>query len=527
MRAPAITQRPDRPARRRFRAPSPTAPRVPGGAYSAALLLWLTGAAPLRAEPADADGAAALAAPRASTSLLPLQAAVRQALRHNRQLRALRAQLRAAEGRVLQAEGESDVVLSGELTLSRDETPGQVLAAPSRGHSYELRVGRPLPWGGALALFGRTSYLRAGAPEGPAVTGYRHDVGIALQQPLLRGAGITAGLGPERRAHAALALAQHEHRAAVTALLRELIHAYWDLAFAREERDIDAQALALAREQERLTRARIRAGRLPPATAIEVEGAVALRSEQLLLAERAVAARTQALQLLIGQDLGGAGGELATEAVPVRRRGPARARALALASAHDPALAALAARRQAARLDLGIAGNGLLPQLDLTVEATLVGIDEERGAAVDALRAGNDHVVVASLELRLPLANRSARGARAAAEAELRALEHLEAELRARVALMVRDASEDGRIAEARVRLLASAVRAAQISLDAEQARFAVGRSTNFEVLRRQEELALARLRRLRAAVDLAKAHADLAALTGALWREHVEPAAE
>jgi outer membrane protein TolC len=161
------------------------------------------------------------------------------------------------------------------------------------------------------------------------------------------------------------------------------------------------------------------------------------------------------------------------------------------------------------------------------VEATLVGIDEERGAAVDALRAGNDHVVVASLELRLPLANRSARGARAAAEAELRALEHLEAELRARVALMVRDASEDGRIAEARVRLLASAVRAAQISLDAEQARFAVGRSTNFEVLRRQEELALARLRRLRAAVDLAKAHADLAALTGALWREHVEPAAE
>jgi outer membrane protein TolC len=80
------------------------------------------------------------------------------------------------------------------------------------------------------------------------------------------------------------------------------------------------------------------------------------------------------------------------------------------------------------------------------------------------------------------------------------------------------------------VRLLASAERAARRllvlapsipsaarDLEAERARFAAGRSTNFDVLRRQDEVAQVELRRLRARGDFEQARAGIEALTGAI----------
>jgi outer membrane protein len=55
------------------------------------------------------------------------------------------------------------------------------------------------------------------------------------------------------------------------------------------------------------------------------------------------------------------------------------------------------------------------------------------------------------------------------------------------------------------------------VNLDAERARFDVGRSTNYDVLRRQDELSQAQLRRIRAAADYMKAVAVLQTLTGDL----------
>ena len=53
------------------------------------------------------------------------------------------------------------------------------------------------------------------------------------------------------------------------------------------------------------------------------------------------------------------------------------------------------------------------------------------------------------------------------------------------------------------------------LDLAAERARFEVGRSTNFDVLRRQEEVAQVQLGQARARVDEVKATAALAALSG------------
>ena len=66
-----------------------------------------------------------------------------------------------------------------------------------------------------------------------------------------------------------------------------------------------------------------------------------------------------------------------------------------------------------------------------------------------------------------------------------------------------------------RLTILAPSIDSANRDLDAERARFAVGRSTNFDVLRRQDEVADVQLRQLRARVDYEQAIAAVDALTG------------
>jgi outer membrane protein len=69
--------------------------------------------------------------------------------------------------------------------------------------------------------------------------------------------------------------------------------------------------------------------------------------------------------------------------------------------------------------------------------------------------------------------------------------------------------------ARQRIAALADTTDIATLDLAAERARFEVGRATNFDVLRRQEELAETKLRLLRARVDSLEAAAGVEALTG------------
>jgi outer membrane protein len=68
--------------------------------------------------------------------------------------------------------------------------------------------------------------------------------------------------------------------------------------------------------------------------------------------------------------------------------------------------------------------------------------------------------------------------------------------------------------ASQRVDLAKQTVGFAQQNLEAEKARFSVGRSTNNEVLRVQQELKTAEIQVVRATVDLLNSEANLSAIT-------------
>ncbi|HEX8112084.1 MAG TPA: TolC family protein, partial [Kofleriaceae bacterium] len=93
----------------------------------------------------------------------------------------------------------------------------------------------------------------------------------------------------------------------------------------------------------------------------------------------------------------------------------------------------------------------------------------------------------------------------------------------ARLAVRATRAVQRTRAAIASVALGDQAIDLAEQNVAAEQKRFELGRSTNFDVLRRQDELEQARLRKASAVADYLAARTELDGLSGAiLARYHI-----
>src|SRR5262249_30408440 len=94
------------------------------------------------------------------------------------------------------------------------------------------------------------------------------------------------------------------------------------------------------------------------------------------------------------------------------------------------------------------------------------------------------------------------------------------AQAKQQIAVEVRNASTAIETAAGRIQAARAGLVAAQTQLRAEQDRFSVGATTNFFVLTRQNDLALAQLAETAALTDYRKAMTELGRSTGTLLRD-------
>jgi len=457
---------------------------------------------------------------------LRLEQAVSRALRRSPQLATLVSDLRIAKAGVVEARGVEDFVLGSAASWSAtrgQEAPG--LALDDASASVSLT--RPLPTGGTLGLRFGTEYTRVASLSGAGgATGtYRPAAVLSFTHPLLRGCGTRVARAARRRARSALDQAGLRREAAAADLVRAVVQTYWELAFAETRLRVRRSSLGLAREQLRAVRANIEVGKQPPSAAAEVEVAIALREDEAVQAELLVRERSLELQQLLGVEADAGAAPLGTRD-PLEPRFTARgSKAIATAPGvraaierarqHNPELAAARAAVAAAAIEVDVTRNGLLPQLDFTVGAGPLGSDASPRAAFDELARAGGYAVQAGLTLSFPIERNEARGQHAAAREGLRKARLLAQAISVQVAAGVARAAHAVRLAEKRIRVLAHATDLAARDLAAEKARFEVGRSSSFELLRRQDELARARLQQARAKADSLEGEALLEALTG------------
>jgi outer membrane protein len=420
--------------------------------------------------------------------------------------------------------GLDDWVLDARAFGTAD-SGNPVLNRPSSDSlSLEAEIHKPLPTGGSVGLRFDNGYGRA-----PSVFDFRDQpadaeegslwtptVQLTFDQPLLRGRGRTARYASRTRAISDRAVQVLERETAAATVVRDVIQAYWELAYAAQDLAIRRSSLQLAREQLRITQASIDVGKLPRSEALAVEQTIATREEDVFLAEQAVSERSIELRRLAGMEIGPGELELtAVDGLGTAAVEPDLDGALAMAMDANPQLKAVRQLGAAAQIEVDVTDNGLLPQLDFSLAAGPQGIGTTAADAYGAMGKFESYQVSAGLVLNWQLGNSAAEGRHEAARLRVRKAKLSEADLRAQIAAQTVRAVNLVRSAKKRMEVAARATGLAKQNVELETARWQVGKATNFDVLRRQDELAQSQLREARARADYLNAVALLDALTG------------
>jgi len=453
---------------------------------------------------------------------LRLAEIVAVAVRQSPELARARIDADAARAALQRAEGIEDTQISATASTLAQHTPehdpeGELVEVDS---NVGVSVTRRVATGGQLGISATGDRLHTttrGQPESDVQHRYFAALQLLLNQPLLRGGGAAAFEAPIRQAARQRDAAALNQEARARDLLVSLAQAYWQVAFAARQLEVRKASLDLAQKQLAYTEGAIRAEKVPRSEALAVQQAIATRKQDVIAGEQEVYERSLALRQLAGLEIGPDALIVTTEPLPAQLPADELDATAVVRAAfdHSPELAALAASRRAAEIGVVVADSAARPRLDLDVSGGVTGADRH---ATSALRSGVDlpgYQVDASLTFQQSIERRAERGGQAVARASVATARIAEQDGRARLAVRATRAVQRARAALASIALGDEAIELAQQNITAELHRFELGKSTNFDVLRRQDELEQARLRHASAVTDYLSARADLDGLSG------------
>ena len=474
------------------------------------------GGAPGATPPTTADDLTTWAGPARATTLPDLlQSAVRQAP----SLRSAKIDIAIAEAQISQTYARDDWHLRAQLygqssssfisgfTIDRSTTIGAT-----------ADLSRLLPTGGTVTLHLGSRYSRATSPINPADinSNWSDEVSIGIVQPLLRGRGRWLYEVNERRATLSRDAAVLARRLAAIQAVQTVVSAYWDLVLAERQLAITQSSLDLAKERLRITTLGNQGGKIPRSEIPAVQQIIATREEEILSAELGVLDRSIALRRTVGLPIGA--GELGlrvTTDLATRDATWDLGQLTDRAFAASPELAQLATQDDVTKLDIQVTENGLLPQLDAALSLGPIGQDEKFATAWENLVKFKSIAISGSLTYEHSIGQENVRGRARELRATREKLEVNAFDIRAQIAQTMARAVAQLELARRRVSLSERAIVLANENVKLETDRFNLGKSTNFDILGRLEELRQAELRKSQAMIDWHKAESVVQALTG------------
>ncbi len=350
---------------------------------------------------------------------------------------------------------------------------------------------------------------------------------LTLKQPLVRGFGPDIALINQRRADLQFAISTADAQVKAEEMLRDLVSAYWEVAYANYQVDTRNRSVELAAQQEKVTRDELRAGKSPQNALNAVLYEVNVRKEALLTAQLDLEKKSMELRRKAGLGLDrrnfvlrpGDKFEIGTDEFDIDET-------IARSRKANRKMASIALQRKLADADLKFAKNGILPQLDASFSGALLGTGDSTGESIGALTGFEGFEITAGLQLQFDLGG-AAKSNYEGALAKRRKVdverEDLERSIDAEVVAAVKQVT----FARTRVALADKAIATADSNWKSEQLNFQAGKTSNFSVMQRQSELIDAQLKRGRAVADYHISVATLQYLSGTIleqYRVNVRP---
>lgn len=456
---------------------------------------------------------------------LSMRDAVALALEHNINLEVSRLGLAGSTAALAGSRGIFDPYLNAQGSASESSTPSTnqlvgAVVATSRRRSLDLSLGKLFATGAEVTVGWTNSRSATNSSFYFLNPSYNSGFTLGLSQPLLRGFGTDvnrAGIEVARRNRDISRLAFEQ---IVTRTLQQVESAYWNLVYRIDNLAVKQQSLRLAQDLLDQTRTRVRIGTAAPIDIVQSEATVAAREQEIILAENQVEEAADLLKQLMGfEDTE----DWRSRIVPTDRL-EQQTEQVSLEAALEEALRRRIELQQQQleteirEIALLSARNAALPALGVNVNYGYTGVggtetvrDSQgnviavnRGGWDDALRQVTDRDYKqwsAGFRFTYTLGNHDAKARMAQRRFELRSARQSLALERQAVIADVRAAV---RGLEAGAKSIAAAIKARELAernLDAEQKKFANGMSTNYQVLKIQEDLAAAQASELFARV--------------------------
>lgn len=446
---------------------------------------------------------------------LPFRQGVRMLLENNLQVRSSSLDPMIAGAKVMSAQGAFDPEVFASFKRADSSRPLSARSSVAAGglkstksESYGFNAG----FEGATGL--GTEYRFEVRDDWTADTfsGFEYEyesfTGVTVRQPLLKGFGNAEALALNVALKDKEAT-EHRFKQALSGALTGYADSWWALMSARGALDVRKESLQLAETLLEVNRKKLAAGALSRLELVLSESAVAARREDLLAAQKSVQDSQRQLKEMIAEDAYAIRDD---EVVPVgegvlRPVSQSVDEAVSVALSSRPDYMELKASLEKERIVLKYSANQAWPEVDLEASYGFNGLGDSFSKSFNGLSDNPEWSV--GVLFSYPLGNRAAKGDLEAARLRSRQavlkLKRLEQEIVIGLVAAMRNLE----IGKMRLEAADEAVRLAAETLDAEEKKLEAGRSTTFNVLKIQEDLLLARLKKLDA---ISEYNASLAA---------------
>lgn len=462
---------------------------------------------------------------RVTTSTALLQSAAE----HNPELQAALLEHTWARSLVAAERALYPLLLRADSSYSRyGQSAARLSSGGSTGTGEALSAGvelaKTLPQGtvAALRVGGDRVVRDPGTGYDAAATAedalYGVSASLSVTQPLLRGAGRRVGEASLRQAQGSARISEQAASEASSALVRDVLSAYWELWYAQRALEIERASAELARQQLGEVKVRAQQGAAASHELLAFETRCARLDEAVVAAGFVVERAALTAARLAGLP-GGASVRAAQEEEPPPPAQPPPAPTL-VSKAHQrsPSLRQLQLQVDLAQDAALVAGEAARPKLDLSGRVAVSTLDESPFAGVDdTLGSGQAYSALIGLSFELPLDGSGRRSQRAAAQARVRIAEWRLQAGRQRLEVETREAASRLQAALARGDLAQRTLGAAEQQAVAERERLSLGAGLPIEVREAEDAMRAARLRVQRARIDGVLAALALDHLTGAL----------
>lgn len=399
---------------------------------------------------------------------------------------------------------------------------GQVITGSKyNADSFSSDFKGTLPWGTIYDLGGNVSGTKGDKSGITNSFPFQNSSGrvgaLTLTQPLLKNFWINQTRLNVRVAKNRLQYSEQGLRQQVITSITAVENAYYELIFAQENVKVQQEALNLAQTQLDQDKQRVQIGSLSPLDVQQDESQVATSQANLIKAQNTLSIAENALKNVLTDNYAQWHDTLIQPTATLT----ATRQLFDLQDSWNKGMTERADLLQA-RLNVEQQGiqlkfnyNQLYPTLDMVGSYGYNGAGRNFGDTFNQFDQANAPFWYYGAQLSMPLSNVGARNTYKAGKVTLKQLLLQLKQLEQNVMVDIDNAVKQAQSSFQSVQATQQARTYAEAALDAEQKKYAVGKSTTFTVLQLQKNLTSARSDEIRALADYNEALANLAAKEG------------